>query len=1726
MQGFTDPDGTYNIQNSGYHDITGIFTGNSASWSKGPASLTLAVAEGQQLRPGLSYIFSFDLTNPSVSQETPSISISVSGAASMMIAGMPMTTSSSSSLSSPLRVIEPGLHVARIGQNSDGPSMINSITVTLQPNLRLSPGLEFVIEGLTGSGTPDSASLIIAGCVDVFKSPDGTINSGKWTAATGTLRLIITTNVPEFSALTCSFSLVNPSLPQEAPKVFITILSRASNQAITLISKTLMRSAPGSKSPFFVDKRKFSVAKIGQSSPYPNFQKNEISVTISTNTPLATAGAIDSAITISGLTGSSTPSGNVDLRGGDFLSLVGNIGKWDQGAGQLVLLLLPSKRLAPNTIYTFSFYLDNPSSPQAGPAVSISASGAQKIPADSMERDVSTCIHEPGDAMPLFVYPAGFLTKQVDMTVTSPGSETALRFTISSSVLLTSVARSTTSLSVAGLDGFSTPSSTSVAIQSSTNAVVPAASWNRETGTLQFGVVADAFISPGQVLIVQVMLTNGGVVTALSPTIGMNGLSGTVAASPMVLKHNAPASTLSYRAPSGQGASLQVSFTVDQGVAIGDTVVLTVPDLSRSHQGQLWGVSSQPDAFSTNASELEQLDDVAAGRPTASAVFRSGWSGKSDSESSADDGEVGSSIRLDKNDAKLFGSTNIYADMSIKIEGSVNLHTIYHQTPGKSGAAVAYFYPKYKIGEAQATNVPSQAVYEIIPRIELVAKSNICPGVRVNISIPQSAGLVLPSNGVRGATFSLIKTGMSTAFQIGTPVDVVTTGTEYSGETGRIVPLSLDKSAFDYAGYQIAPHALPSPWFPYIDGYRYISTVHPSSNAYAMLTGYGSVKKSALYSVPSGYSGKIIQAQLDQRRAILAETASSSIWLAFDSASLASMQPKLVQGSIIQLKQELLQFTGYIADSIESLEAPKLTGCRRGQEVCGHLADCFSVTFAPSACTSMPSVHVIFSQGNFSHFSFESRGVCTNTERDMMGDKFNVVASDGVSCQEDVADYCAGGRCKVSWNGNFSTLNLRRSMFSSPPADLSSCSETNPCVDTVSPSAVYLEEGGIEMLQYTKSSDELKGENGQGQEIRIGFAETVQTVAAGDQVVAIGLPQFIGSQCQNAANVLCDGTSCATVIFSGCDLNPTASVMFSNGVVTGIEIDQGRIRGSPNPDWLTNIRSPSNLTGSLCSRDSHLLGTIQMNSDVKCVAAPACGNGCQPTLDNFSDLLLIKRVVHDPMDFTGGPMDVLRVHSLQSDFGFKVVLVPDTRLERPLNSLSPGEILAFPVAGTVYSWIDDATGELIARLTPSAGIFNLLVKYAVENDGSAVIYPDDCLETCDNRGMGGFPIGSRRATIEFEKNSSAAVDVLLSLPTIYNNNETRNRGQSGRRLLAPVAGFEFRINGNCDCPTNIDNAFTECSIQQPGNYQAVLVPDLHCSAQDVTDLQPETTPTGIPNISSGVNVTVIVVSIVGACVGFGFCVFWAMRWKRKPAYAPEKAMHLPIQQVDDDVGKELNGGKPGQIAGKGDDQHQLCHITDGKQLPKLQTLAKIDEGNGAGDVCGIKVERGGPVEEGPIFVGRPIPITPDMVAFAAASGYASAAANSPGLGLGFSSRTAMQQPHTRKVNNGTGTESNVGDTGAATDSLRRPPEGAGGVYAFEGAGGVYAFEPDLTTAEHSTEHRPIWSSHLTPKPSDAGEHRGHQGGQNDEQFILVDVHGASQTPTYGEAGRVPYRYGV
>lgn len=1698
LQGFKEVDGNYPIQNEGFHDITGVFRGDIVAWSQSSATLTMVVAEGKQLKPGVKYVFSFVLTNPSIAQDAPKISISVNGAEFLRVPSMAVAVASGSN--SPLLILEPGFQTARIGQDVDGPAMTNLITVTLQANLRLASNVQFTIEGLTNSGTDDTVSLNVGGCTGIFRSPDGALNRGKWSSATGTLELETVIEIADFSNLICSFNVTNPTQSQGASNVFVTVNSRISGQVTNIIRRSMIRNAPNRKAPFAVAQRSFVTAKIGQSSPYPNFKGNMITVTISSNVALATAGDIPSIITISGLTGSTTSSGDLQLFGNDFPGLVGGTGAWDKSAGRLVLTLGTSQRLAPKTMYIFSFNLDNPASGQAGPLVSISASGAQGIASSNMDLDTATCIHGTGDAAPLFVYSPGFLTKDISTTKTSSGSKSALRLTLSSSVALASVPGSLTTISITGLMGFSDASTSSLAISTSIAAFPGTATWDRNTGSLKVSLRENSVISAGVKFVLQFTLTNGVTVSSLMPAIAIQGLSGSVAASPVMLSNDILSPRISYTAPKERPSSLQISFTAQHGISKDDTLVLTLPGVSRSLQDQIWGVSSQPDAFTTDDTEEHHLDSIAAGNVTSAATFRSGWSGKSGTASSLYEGEIGSAIVLDKEDSRLYKSSNVYAGMSIKIEGSSGLHTIYHQSSGTYGSAVAYFFPKYKNGFPQATSVPSQALYEILPQIELISKSDICPGVRVNLTIPQGSGVMVSPSGLKGATLSIVKAGVASAFTVGTPVDIASPSVHYSGSTGRSVSFSLEQTV-DHTGYEIFPSKLPSRWYPFVDGHRYISSYKPVPKTLDIFTGYGRVKNTSLFSAPMLYSGSVVQAKLDQRKAISPVAATgSTVWLAFNPASLANMQPQVVRGSIVQLKSELLQFTGDVADRIESLRAPSLTSCRKGQILCGASDSCFALQFTGGSCTDMPSASVILQGGNFSSITIQYRGICTSAERAQMAATYNLVPAPGVFCSESVGNnFCSNGGCEVLWSDEFSILKFQRAMFSSSPAAISTCSEANPCTDKVSPSALYLSEGGSNALQYTSSSMELNIEN--SQKIRLGYMETMQTVRAGDLVTAISTPQFNGSQCKTSDNIPCSGVSCATISFSGCDLNPAASVVFINGIVSSISIDDSKVRGSLTPNWVNSSRVPPFWATSLCSTESRLLGSIQLAAEVTCQVAPSCGNGCLPSLDKSKDLLLVKRNADSQTDMNGGSLDVVRVHDVRSDIGYQIVRVSETPLESDIRDLrlSTGATVASPVAGTTYTWIDDISGDLIVGLTPSAGISNLRAGYATNADGTFVNYPPTCLQSCNITGIGGFPVGSRQLTVTFDvDNVSMNASVNLSVPTVYNNAAGTNSTPSRR---AAPDGHEFRINGDCNCPANSAKRSTICSIRKSGNFQAVLMPVSVCSLPNITV---QTTPVVLSSVDSGPHVGTIVGSVIGSVAGVCIIALLVMRCRKAQE---EAAKPLPPSKKLQELSSTVwNASVQDPSVSQIQTMVKVAPTEVRKEgpVPKARDAVletdKSDEPVEAEEPDESDDERMDPIEEGPVFVGRPIPLTPDMMAYAshhapnmtgASSSNWSYSSAPGGMHQGMHESSMRPQtfnspalPHVRQANS-----------------------------SFSPSFGV---EPASTTLEPYASYITSASIRINSQPAFSS------GDVDRSRLVRVDLQTANDSVEYGRVGRVPY----
>ena len=175
----------------------------SATWNTTSGSLVIETTRGGMPANFLT-IFTFVVTNGPLENAESSIWLSgfaetSSGAtvdarsASFMDASR-MSTDNTAILgilngSNPLKYLRPYL-IKNISQSSAQVNIVNTLTVTLQLNLRLhsAQGSELTLSGLVSSATLSTASMPLTypdGYVSVF----GT--TGKWTQSTGTLLLAI-----------------------------------------------------------------------------------------------------------------------------------------------------------------------------------------------------------------------------------------------------------------------------------------------------------------------------------------------------------------------------------------------------------------------------------------------------------------------------------------------------------------------------------------------------------------------------------------------------------------------------------------------------------------------------------------------------------------------------------------------------------------------------------------------------------------------------------------------------------------------------------------------------------------------------------------------------------------------------------------------------------------------------------------------------------------------------------------------------------------------------------------------------------------------------------------------------------------------------------------------------------------------------------------------------------------------------------------------------------------------------------------------------------------------------------------------------------------------------------------------------------------------------------------------------------------------------------------------
>jgi len=167
LLGSVTPDTTLTLLDAG-----ALFN-STAQWAAKTGSLVLTVVPGQTVSATDNTIIKFDLDNPTIPQTGPSM-IQISAMGDVPISAAAMVLGSGNN--APLKVIASVFTLAQIGQSSNAPAALNTITVTIQPGAILSKirDSSITVVGVKGSATPSTEALPVSmsgGDAVVFSTP-------------------------------------------------------------------------------------------------------------------------------------------------------------------------------------------------------------------------------------------------------------------------------------------------------------------------------------------------------------------------------------------------------------------------------------------------------------------------------------------------------------------------------------------------------------------------------------------------------------------------------------------------------------------------------------------------------------------------------------------------------------------------------------------------------------------------------------------------------------------------------------------------------------------------------------------------------------------------------------------------------------------------------------------------------------------------------------------------------------------------------------------------------------------------------------------------------------------------------------------------------------------------------------------------------------------------------------------------------------------------------------------------------------------------------------------------------------------------------------------------------------------------------------------------------------------------------------------------------------------
>ena len=1031
-------------------------------------------------------------------------------------------------------------------------------------------------------GTDSSAGVTITGLAGFtnadgdfaianrgYNSVDDIFSTATWTKSEGKLVFKIAPGKQLQAGTIYSFgvTLTNPSTGQASPAISI---SQTGSTADTIAPVSVDKGS-GSSAPLLVKKPGFETARVGQSSSSAG-GSNTITVTLQPDLDIV-QGAL---VTIEGLVGSGTGDAtDLAVAGcdGNFESLKttpeANKGKWDKASGRLEVAA--AKKIAAGTTLTCSFTISNPSAVREAVNVDVVVNSVSTgqisnlIPRTRLR-------NAPGKSAPLTIMPPTFVTAKIGQNKPFASvTDNSITVTLKSNSALSSAGSSSASITISGLLNSQTADTSSLTISAGAfaTAVGGTGSWNKKSGTLSMTVATGSTLAANTDYIFSFTLSNpaagqkaatvlisatgGARITAVAMEQDTDGCVHSIGdMTPFFVYEPGFLTKTASFSRTAVGSSTAVSLVLKSAVQLEASATFTSSIIVAF---PLYFTTAATSALAISSSHPSILGSTADWVPSTGKLTLTVQSGQVVAPNTEYRVTVTLQTKNDLVDAAVAPTIEVQgsalslkpATMDLGTAGRVSQVSL---TSGALNTAVGFtisinLEQPIAAGDSLLLSLPGFSGTSTDSDKQIYGVASSMDIFTTQASAEAYGDEVAAGNAVAGAKFRAGAQGRTPA-----------ASSLANGPLGGTLPLDTDDvKVFGHDNRYAERSLLIGDADDFYNVYR---SDGASTGVPGFLHFFPAYKqRGAAAAVPAGTAYQILpELELTAKKAACAGT---SIDIVVPASAGITTPAGVISGVTLAHVRGGAMAAAIVGSSVANADNSKdnsvLADAVASQVVLATSTSVLGLVLYPSRMPPKSSLNI------------------------------------------------DGYRNVVDWDGNSNTATLLAGYGTNKATTLHATEATSKLVGSTLAHTASLVDASDDIWLGLSDISAIKPTLAAGHYLQVGKEVMMYTGDSAQKATAVvSNPETVGATCKVAGGGSnCAGVGCATVTFTGCSDNPTVSVTFTDGAISGITV----------------------LTGGACS--SEPTATLALATGVACGTPPAKGNGLVATLAGTANVIKVKR---------------------------------------------------------------------------------------------------------------------------------------------------------------------------------------------------------------------------------------------------------------------------------------------------------------------------------------------------------------------------------------------------------------------------------------------------------------------------------------------------------------------